>query len=300
MKISNLFVWLVAGILWLIIQLPYRLQLSMGKYLGLIGYYFAKREYRNADINLQKCFPELDNLSRKKLIRENFISAGQGTLETLLGFWGSPKRLKKLIHIKNLSVIQESLKNKKGIIVFGPHFTSVHFAGRLLNLAFPFSVMYFPPKNSVFRKITERALPHCYDRAIPRDDARAFIRALKENKAILYTPDVDGGTKGLFVPFFNVQASTVTATSRFAELTGCAVIEVRYHRRKDKSGIDIEFQLPLNNFPSHDEFQDTLQINHFLEKQIRQFPEQYLWQYKRFKTRPKGEKDFYANSTLVS
>ncbi|MDX2165237.1 MAG: lipid A biosynthesis lauroyl acyltransferase [Gammaproteobacteria bacterium] len=300
MNISNFLVWLVAGILWLIVQLPYRIQLYIGKYLGLMGYYFAKREYHNADINLQKCFPELDAKTRKKLIRENFISAGQGTLETLLGFWGSPKRLKKLIHIKNLSYIKEALKNKNGVIVFGPHFTSVHFAGRLLNLEHPFSVMYFPPKNNVFRKITERALPHCYDRAIPRDDARALIRALKENKAVLYTPDVDAGPKGLFVPFFNILASTVTATSRFAALTGCAVIEVRYHRRTDKTGIDIEFQQPLDNFPSQDEYQDTLHINHFLENQIREFPEQYLWQYKRFKTRPKGEKDFYAKSTLVS
>lgn len=300
MNISNFFVWILAGLLWIIVQLPYRVQLSVGKYLGLMAYYFAKREYHNADINLQKCFPELDTNARKKLIRENFISAGQGTLETLLGFWGSPRRLKKLIHLKNIATVQEALKNKKGIIVFGPHFTSVHFAGRLLNLEHPFSVMYFPPKNAVFKTITERALPRCYDRAIPRDDARAFIRALKENKAILYTPDVDPGPKGLFVPFFDIPASTVTATSRFAELTGCAVIEVRYHRRKDNTGIEIEFQSPLENFPSQDEYQDTLRINHYLEKQIRQCPEQYLWQYKRFKTRPKGEKDFYATSSLVS
>lgn len=300
MKISNIFVWIIAGLLWLIVQLPYRVQLFIGKYLGLLGYYFAKREYRNADINLQKCFPELDQQKRKTLIRENFISVGQGTLETLLGFWGSPMRLRKLIHIKNLSYITEALKNKNGVLVFGPHFTSVHFAGRLLNLEHPFSVMYFPPKNTVFRKITERALPRCYDRAIPRDDARAFVRALKENKAILYTPDVDAGHKGLFVPFFNTPASTVTATSRFAELTGCAVIEVRYHRRKDKSGIDVEFQPSLDKFPSTDDYQDALRINQFLENQIREFPEQYLWQYKRFKTRLKGEKDFYAKSSLVS
>jgi KDO2-lipid IV(A) lauroyltransferase len=304
MNYSNWPMWIVAGILWLIIQIPYTLQLKIGKFLGLLAYYFAKRERRNADINLQKCFPTLTPQARKKLLKKSFISAGQGTLETLFGFWGSPRRLKKLIHIKNqihnLEIVNAALRNKKGAIIFAPHFTSVHFAGRLLNLLRPFACMYFPPKNKVFRSIAENAFPHAYEQAIARDDARGLIRALKKNKAVLYTPDIDGGRKGLFVPFFNTPASTVTATSRFAEMTGCAVIHVNYTRRKDGKGLDFEFQPSLEHFPSGDIYADTLRINHIIEKNIMEHPEQYLWQYKRFKTRPAGEKDFYAQPSLDS
>ena len=296
MNISNSLAWIAAGILWLIIQLPYAIQLKIGKYLGLLAFYFAKREYRNADINLRISFPDLSPMARKNLVKASFISAGQGTLETLFGFWGSPQRLKKLMHVKNFELIETALKNKKGIIVFGPHFTSVHFAGRLLNLLHPFSCMYFPPKNKVFRTIAENAFPRCYEQAIPRDDARGLIRALKQNKVVLYTPDIDGGRKGLFVPFFNIPASTVTATSRFSEMTGCAVIEIKYYRRKDNKGLEFEFQSPLSDFPSDDVYADTVKINRLLEKSIASHPEQYLWQYKRFKTRPVGEKDIYAQS----
>ncbi len=286
--------WLGIGVLWLIIQLPYKIQLKIGALLGIVAFYIAKREYRTADINLQKCFPHLDIKNRKKLILNSFISAGQGSLETLLGFWASPKRLKKFIHIQNLHIIQTALENKKGAIIFGPHFTSVHFAGRLLNLLQPFGVMYFPPKNKIFRTLFERALPKCYSHAITRDDVRGLIRTLKNNQPVLYTPDIDGGKKGLFVPFFNIPASTVTTTSRFAELTGCAVIPIKYHRRKDNTGLDIILQPPLTDFPSPDIYQDTLRINLLLSQTISEHPEQYLWQYKRFKTRPTGEKSFYA------
>jgi len=300
MSVSNGLTWIGAGILWLIIQLPYAVQLKIGKFLGLLAFYFSKREYHNADINLKISFPELSPAARKNLIKSSFISAGQGTLETLFGFWGSPRRLKKLMRIKNIEVVEQALKNKNGAIIFGPHFTSVHLAGRLLNLIHPFACMYFPPKNKVFRTITENALPHCYAQAVPRDDARALIRALKQNNAVLYTPDIDGGRKGLFVPFFNFPASTITATSRFSEMTGCAVIEIKYYRRKDNKGLEFEFQSPLSDFPSDDVYADTLKVNHILEKNIREHPEQYLWQYKRFKTRPVGEKDIYAQSTVVS
>lgn len=300
MKLSNIPLWLGAGIVWLIVQLPYSIQLNIGKGLGLLGYYFAKRERHYADVNLQKCIPNLNPQERKRLIRNNFISVGQGTLETLLGFWGSPKRLQKFIHVKGLEIIEDALKNKNGALIFGPHFTSVHFTGRLLNLYRPFCGMYFPPKNQVFRILTERALPRCFDRAIPRDDPRALIRALKENKAVLYTPDIDPGKRGLFVPFFNIPASTVTATSRFAEMTGCAIIPVSYYRRNDNTGITVEFHKPLSDFPSEDVYADTLRINHCLEKMIMEHPEQYLWSYKRFKSRPQGEKDFYAQPSLDS
>jgi KDO2-lipid IV(A) lauroyltransferase len=299
-KFSHIPLWLLAGILWLLVQLPYSTQLNIGKFLGLLAFYFSKRERHIAEINLQKCFPHMDTHARTQLLKNNFISAGQGTLEILFGFWGSPKRLKKLIHVKGLEIVEEALKNKHGALIFGPHFTSVHFAGRLLNLYHPFCGMYFPPKNHVFRTLTERALPRCFDRAIPRNDPRALIRALRENKAILYTPDIDPGQKGLMVPFFNIPASTVTATSRFAEMTQCAVIEVKYYRRKDNKGIDFEFETPLSGFPSEDVYADTLRINHCLEKMIMEYPEQYLWQYKRFKTRPSGEKDFYAKPPLGS
>lgn len=293
-KLLSLSGWIGIAILWLIIQLPYKIQLKIGALFGLVAFYTAKREYRTADINLQKCLPDLDAKKRKKLILKSFISAGQGSLETLLGFWASPKRLKKFIHIQNLHVIQTALANKKGAIIFGPHFTSVHFAGRLLNLLQPFGVMYFPPKNKIFRTIFERALPRCYSQAITRDDARGLIRTLKNNQPVLYTPDIDGGKKGLFVPFFNIPASTVTATSRFAEMTGCAVIQVKYHRREDNTGIDIIFQPPLTDFPTADSYQDALRINLLLADNISEHPEQYLWQYKRFKTRPEGEKSLYA------
>ncbi|HEV2614290.1 MAG TPA: lysophospholipid acyltransferase family protein [Gammaproteobacteria bacterium] len=294
MRFSNLPLWLLAGILWLVIQLPYAIQLKIGGFFGWLAFHFSKRERRIAEINIQKCFPQLDLLARKTLIKNSFISAGQGMIETLFGFWGSPKRLKKLAHIQNLHILQNALKQKKGVIVFGPHLSSVHFVGRLLNLVQPVGGMYFPPKNAFLRNITERALSHCFEFTVKRHEIRSFVKAMKNNKTILYTPDIDAGKEGLFVPFFNIPASTVTATSRFAEMTDCIVIPGYYCRRKDNTGIDIIFHEPLDNFPSGDVYADTLRINQWLEKVISEHPEQFIWQYKRFKSRPVGEKSFYA------
>ncbi|MBU0455409.1 MAG: hypothetical protein ABIH77_05915 [Pseudomonadota bacterium] len=61
--------------------------------------------------------------------------------------------------------------------------------------------------------------------------------------------------------------------------------------------MDTRKQLLLSNsrtdFPTDDVEQDTARINKITEKAVRQYPDQYMWQYMRFKTRPEGEERFY-------
>jgi KDO2-lipid IV(A) lauroyltransferase len=287
-------IWIGAGLIWLLIQLPYKYQLILGKYIGLLALKFAHRERKIAEINLSRCFPELSLEKRKILLRESFIAMGIGAFETAFGWWGSEKRLNKLVIVEGLEHIENALKNNQGALIFTPHFSSLHISGRLLSLFHPFSVMYFPPKNIVFREISRRAMHRFYKLAIPRDDARTLIKSLKKNMAILYTPDTDAGLKNsIFAPFFGISTASVTATSRFAHISHCAVIPATYFRNLDGSGYKVKFYAALENYPTDNPYNDAVLINQWIEKFIKEHPEQYLWQYKRFKTRPSGEEQFY-------
>ena len=68
--------WLGLGVLWLVVQLPYKLQLCIGRVLGALMYRVASDRRRIAARNLELCFPEKSDAERKQLLKDNFASTG--------------------------------------------------------------------------------------------------------------------------------------------------------------------------------------------------------------------------------
>ena len=99
------------------------------------------------------------------------------------------------------------------------------------------------------------------------------------------------GKDSVFVPFFGMQASTITATHQFARMTGCAVVPF-FHRREGSAYV-LKIAPPLPDFPTDDAVADTAQVNAAIEAMVREAPTQYLWIHRRFKRQPEGRSHFY-------
>jgi len=98
-------------------------------------------------------------------------------------------------------------------------------------------------------------------------------------------PDQKYRAKGsVKVPLFGQEAPSNPATSKIAKLTGCVVIPAFTRRITTDQGIryEVEFLPALEQFPSDDDYQDTLRLHALYEEAIRQTPEQYLWVHNRW------------------
>ena len=127
-----------------------------------------------------------------------------------------------------------------------------------------------------------------------RQNGRALIRAIKSHQAVIISPDMDLGLQdSIFVPFFGVPTCTVTSISRFAHLTQAQVCPMVTTLNSDGNSYTCRIGMPLENFPSNDEAQDTLRLNQFFEAQIKPRPQEYYWVHKRFKNRPEGQARYY-------
>lgn len=286
--------WLILFVLWLISLLPYRVLLKLGTGLGWLIMKLAARARRTTRINLDLCFPHLSEQQREELVKRNFYSVGIGVLELLLSWWAKKERLQPLMHFNGLQYLKEALAKGQGVIIAAPHLTSLKIALRMFSTRYPVAVMYNRQKHRWFEHFNQRALNKYYAKAIPRENVRSMVKALKQNMIICYTPDVDPGRKNtVFAPFFGISTATVTAITRFTEMTGAQVLFASFYRREDGSGYELTVEPPLENFPTGHVVQDATLINQTIEKVICYKPEQYIWQYKRFKTRPAGERSFY-------
>jgi KDO2-lipid IV(A) lauroyltransferase len=282
--------WLMFVLLWLLTRLPYSLQMHSGRLIGRIAYRLARRRRHIAAINIRWCFPQLDAQQQARLVRSHFLSLGQGVVETALCWWGREKQLRQKYLLLGEQHLENARGRGKGVMLLSAHFTTLELGGRLLALRQPFHVLYRQHKNPLFERVMQRARARRFETAIPRDDTRTLLKSLRENHAVWYAPDQNhGGNQSLFVPFFGIQASTLTTTSRLAKISGAAVVPFFQARLPDNRGYLLVLCPALENFPGDDLQADATRINRLIEDVVREIPEQYLWVHRRFKTRPAGE-----------
>lgn len=288
--------WLGLGLLWLVVQLPYRLLLCLGRALGTVMRVFAKERREVITLNLQLCFPNMGAAERERLLRENFASTGIAFFEMAMSWWWSKRRLAKLANIGGLEHLQQAQAEGQGVILMALHFTTLEIGAALLGQVHTIDGMYREHDNPLFDYIQRRGRErHNLDAtAIEREDVRAMLKVLRAGRAIWYAPDQDYGRKqSVFVPLFGVQAATVTATTKFARLGRARVLPFTQERLADGSGYRLVIHPPLSDFPGENEEADCLRINQWIEQAVSACPEQYLWAHRRFKTRPEGEPKLY-------
>lgn len=286
--------WLLAGILRLLVFLPYKWLMYLGVGVGRLLYWFPSYARSVIKININLCFPEYSKQQQKQLLKKNCESMGMALFETLLAWWGSQKKLRKLVHFNDYENYQQ---HQGAAIVITPHFLTLELVGSLAANELDYMVMYRPHRKAFLEFFTLRHRKAHFVKTIPSHDMRGMLRAVKTGGKVLFLPDIDAGRKnGRFVDFFGVKASTVIGTSRMAKMTGAKVMPIAFYRRDNLSGYDLHFYPPLENFPTDDVEADILRVNQLLEEMICKKPEQYLWQYRRFRTRPVGEARIYKSS----
>ena len=288
--------WFGLGVWFLLGALPYRVQLFLGKVLGRMLARAAPRRRKIAYANVSLCFPELDEPQRQKLVDEVMESVGIAFFETGMAWFWPVRRLRKLMSIEGIEHLEAAKQDGVGVVLMALHFTHIDIGAKLLGLQFSIDGSYRPHKNAVFDYIqrTGRERHTMEGHAMPREDVRGMVKALRKGRAIWYAPDQDYGRKhSIFVPFFGVPAATLSAMSQLARLGKARVIPFTQTRKSDGSGYQLTVHPPLSDFPSGDEYQDCVAVNGLVETLIQEQPGQYLWVHRRFKTRPEGDADLY-------
>lgn len=298
MTIAGALTWVGSKLL---ARLPLRWIAAVSGPLAAAGWRLAKSRRRVALTNLRLCFPECSEPEREAMAQQHFRAYVQAALEHGFLWNASGERIRAYVTLHDEHHWQRFRNPPAGeratpVIWLCPHFIGLDAAAIRISVDTSACSLYSRQSNpDLDRMLLAGRTRFGQSRIIARNDGvKPIVRAMRDGLPLYYLPDMDFGLRdSVFVPFFGVNAATITGVSRLAKLTGAAVVPVIATQRPEGAGYDVRFYPAFDNFPSGDDVADARRVNAFIEERVRENRPQYLWTHKRFKTRPPGEASLY-------
>jgi len=287
--------------MWVMHWLPLPILGRLGEAIGALLFVLMKKRRSIALTNLRLCMPERSEAERRDIARRHFQAYSRSVVERGILWWASEARLKKLLVVD--PPLPMDVLNAGPVILLCPHFVCLDVAGVAVMLESALCSIYSRQQNAVFDEALRRGRTRFRPvKLVPRSaGVKPIIRAMREGLPFFMLPDMDFGAKDAeFVPFFGVPAATLTAPARIAAATGATVVPVVATFLPGYRGWKVSFYPPWDNYPGPDLTAATRRMNAFIEERVREYPAEYFWAHKRFKTRPPGHENVYRNPDAPS
>ena len=283
--------WLLCGLLWLIVQLPQPLRMTLGGWLGRL--FFRLTPYRRAisAANLAIAFPALDDAARQKLLRAHAESIGRGIIETGMAWFLSEKRLLALSRFEADPAALTLLRDPHTpVVLVGSHSTLMELGVRLLGLYVAAGGMYRPLNDAYYHYWIKHHRARAATELIHYKDMRHTLRFLQCGGNLWYALDQDMGPRvSVFAPFFGLDAASVNILPKLRERTGAHWIPVYMWREAD-GHYTVRVAPEITPLAGESDTDVMRRVNADYEREIRQHPEQYYWLHRRYKNRPDGSR----------
>ena len=290
-------VYMVKFVLWLLSLMPAAMPYWLAERGAGLVLRLSPVKRHTTVRNLQRCFPDLDPDERERWIRESFKHYLCSVLETGHNWYWPVEKLQALCDgMVNEHLVEEALASRRGVVVLAPHFGAWEYLGIYLQRIPDIAILYKPPSHPGL----ERALLAKRQRGganlIPATAAglRQLYAHIRAGKGAGVLPDQQPSRgQGRFVPFFGIPALTGVLAPRLVQRTNCVVLACVCERlRGGRYRVHV---LPVDeSIHSEDLIESLTAVNGAVEDCIAIDPPQYLWSYRRFKTQPEGQADFYA------
>lgn len=285
--ISYLCVCILQGV---VICLPRRGILVLGRIAGVACFYILGKERRKAISHLNKVYgSRKDNV----LIAKNvFKHLGMNFFEWLWMPRLNAKNIRKIVNCVGIEKVKSALDNEKGIIMLTAHFGNWEYLAAFFGLQGYKSAaigkrIYYSKYNDFIVKMRNLVGVS----TVYRDGStRQMLRVLKGNGLLGVLPDQDvGKIEGVFVDFFKRPTFTPSGPVALALASGAPIIPCFVVRDGNGHRIEICDPIKLEKTSSKEETikQNTQKWSWVVEGYINKYPSQWVWIHRRWKTKEK-------------
>ncbi|MBI4115575.1 MAG: lysophospholipid acyltransferase family protein [Candidatus Omnitrophica bacterium] len=280
----------------LAVLLPREAALLFARGVGRFAFLVARRERERTILHLTWVFEngktpqEIYDLACRV-----FIHFAEAAVDVLRFPRLTQENISQLIvGSENLATFDRLLSERNGIILLTAHFGNWELMGAYLRLrgyqgAVVARRIYYEKFNQALIELRKSVNLRTIYQDAP---ARELLKALHQNEilGILADQDVDR-LDGVFVQFFGRPTYTLTSPVKLALVTGSPIVPTFLLRRGKGyellMGEPIRVQMKGSREETVQEY--TAMWSRVLEEKIREYPDQWAWMHRRWKTQPMEE-----------
>lgn len=271
-------------------MMPLNVLRNMGLAIGYLLWKQKGQTYKITKKNIELCFPDISSDEQQALTRRSILETAMGAAE-FTKVWTSPWQQTRQ-HIKAVhggDLFQQAVASEQGTIVLAPHLGNWEVLNYYLAEQTEMTVLYQPAKQKSLDWVVKVSREASGSKAVPTS-VRGVMTLSKTLKAGGSTgilpdqqPELSGGT---YAPFFGQTALTINLIDSLSKKNNCILLMGYAKRVQD--GFEIVFSEPDPAIYAEEKLEAITAMNRSVERCVRECPEQYQWEYKRFNKQPEG------------
>ena len=269
---------------WLLYPLSIGALRRIGSVAGRIMFLLNGRAVRTTRINLAIAYPDQPDAWRERLARDSIRHTAMIVLEAV-AMWTWPlERLAALIkHVEGEQLLRDRPPDR-GLIVMPLHLGNWEFIGYYLNTVAPLAPLYEKPKSAIVDAALRSARARHGNRSAPDtvSGLRQLLKVLRDGGMVAVLPDqVPIVGSGVAAPFFGRKAFTMTLVAKLLQRVDADIVFGNAIRVA--GGFAVRIETIDDAIRDGDASVSVAAMNAAIEALARRHPEQYQWEYKRFR-----------------
>ena len=292
-------------LVWTVVKLlgwpPRRVARAIGALVGSIALLLTPRLRRAGDLNLRLAFPQKTATERRQILRKLYRNLGWLLAEFCQMPGYTAQQTQSFIRYEGLEHYLAARDQGKGVLILTGHLGAWELSSFYHSLmGYPMSIVIRRLDNPLVDNLVNHIRCLHGNQVLHKDDfARGLLGSMRRGETVGILMDTNmTPPQGAFVDFFGHSACTGSGLARVAMKTGARVLPGFLLWEEATQQYVLRFGAPLNLPTSENAEADVLAhtalFTKVIEDYIRQYPDQWLWVHRRWKTRPQGEAAIYT------
>jgi len=272
--------------------LPHGWGIRVGGGLGGLAYLLLPRERARALENLRIALSkEKGEEERRGIARRCFWNLGKNGVE-MVNLPRIRDQLDRRVTLEGRQYLDEALAQGRGVLWLTAHLGNWEMIGwTVARMGYPVNVVARGVYDDRLNRLLLQSREYASVRVILRDSptaGRQILQALRRGEILGMLMDQDTKVKGVMADFFGKKANTPAGPAILAVRRWVPVVAGFIHRESDERHRIVIYppvEIQRTGDADRDVETNTERFNELIEREIRRYPDQWVWMHRRWRRR---------------